>query len=808
MSKKIFKLSLSLLALVFLLSACTLPWKKKVAPGSETVVPTEEQGSTAEEVILTNTSRLKKFNNYEELAKFLAENSNPEVGSTRGLMIDSVMTKTFAPVAQSMGLVNSMAAESSAGASANSNVPNNSLDYSSTNNQVQGVDEADIIKTDGNYIYALVKNELSIIKASPASEASVVSKITFKSRPQDLFIDGQFLAVFGSDSQIYNQPVYQSFRRQNPYTFFKVFDISDPVNPKQVRDLNFEGSYFEARLIGDYVYFITNTYNSYVTNEPVVPRVLDNGQALSLKCEADTKCFAPDVYYFDIPYDSYSFTNITAINIKNNTEAISGQAYLLSSGQNLYVSQKNIYITYTQYLSEYDLEQDVKKELVKPKLSADDQDKIVKIEAAPNFLLNNNEKKIKIAQIIDRYLASLDVASQTSLSTEIDEALKQKLTEKAKEMEKTVIHKIAINGNKIEYRAMGEVSGHILNQFSLDENNDYFRLATTRSQQWSRLSSVSADSYSNIYVLDADLKLVGSLENIATTERIYAARFIGERVYLVTFKQTDPLFVISLANPAKPTVLGAIKIPGFSNYLHPVDPDGKQLIGLGRDTEETPNGGVKVNGLKLSLFDFTDLSKPKELDNYLIGDSSSDSIALQDHKAFLFSAGKNLLSIPAVLRENNRLSFAGALVFKLENNAFSLQGKIDHSAGGRFGQPDYWNGFDYYDNTVKRSLYINDQLFTFSNKFLKVNNLSDLKETKSLELTSGGDDYIITPGPTTGLPEPMPGLETGLNPSGPSAVVEPPVSSPGATAPASGAGAPGSLPPAAAEAPASVPPTP
>jgi uncharacterized secreted protein with C-terminal beta-propeller domain len=750
MSKKIFKLSLSLLAVVVLLSACTLPWKKKVAPGGGEATPSGDQASHAEDVLLTNTSRLKKFSNYEELAKFLAENSNPEMDATRGLMVDQAITKTAAPMAQSLNAAASgvSASEGSMSASDNSGVPNNSLDYSGTNNQVQGVDEADIIKTDGNYIYALVKNELSIIKATPASDANVVSKITFKSRPQDIFIDGQFLAVFGSDSQIYTQAIYQTFRRQNSYTFFKVFDISDPANPKQVRDLDFEGSYFDARLIGDYVYFITNTYNSYVTNEPLVPRVLENGQALSLKCEADTRCFAPDVYYFDIPYDSYSFTNITAINIKNNTEAISGQAYLLNNGQNLYVSQKNIYITYTQYLNEYDLEQAVKKELIQPKLSAEDQDKIVKIEAAPNFVLNNNEKKVKIAQIIDRYLASLDSATQSALSTEIDSALQAKLTEKAKEMEKTVIHKIAVNGNKIEYRAMGEVTGHVLNQFSMDENDDYFRLATTRSQQWSRLNTTPTDSFSNIYVLDTNLKPVGSLENIATTERIYAARFIGGRVYLVTFKQTDPLFVISLADPAKPTVLGAIKIPGFSNYLHPVDKDGKQLIGLGRQTEETATGGVKVKGLKLSLFDFSDLSKPKELDNYLIGDSSSDSIALQDHKAFLFSAGKNILSIPAVLRENGRLSFAGALVFKLDNNSFTLQGKIDHSAGGHFGQSDYWNGFSYYDNTVKRSLYIGDQLFTFSNKFLKINSLGDLKETKSLELTSGGDDYIITPVPT------------------------------------------------------------
>lgn len=738
MSKKTFLLSCLLLFLAATLSACTLPWKKPTAPDATPVVEKTEVATTTEASTSTGTSKLKKFNNYDELAEFLAANNNPTADLTRvsaGFLKSEMMAQSAA-VSDSGSQLN------------NSSQPNNSLDYSTTNNQVAGVDEADIIKTDGRYIYALVKNELSVINASPAAEAKVVSKIIFKSRPQDIFISGNFLAVFGGDNQIYAQEIYQSFRRQNAYTFFKVFDISDPANPKQVRDLDFEGSYRDARLVGDYVYFITDTYNNYIASEPLVPRVLDSGQALSSTCEAGGKCFAPAVYYFDIAYDSYNFTNITAINIKENAEAIGGQAYLLNSGQNLYVSQNNIYITYTQYLNEYDLEQDVKRELIYPLLSAEVQDKIDKIEATPSFILNSQEKKTKVAQYLDRYLNSLDSAAQTALNAEIDTKLAEKISEKAKDMEKTIIHKIGISGGQIEYRALGEVSGQVLNQFSMDENNNYFRIATTRSQYSSRLSESSSDSYSSIYVLDSNLQTVGKLENLATTEKIYAARFIGSRVYLVTFKQTDPLFVISLNDPTKPTVLGAIKIPGFSNYLHPADLNGTKLIGLGRETEETIAGNITAKGLKLSLFDFSDPTKPKELDSYVLGGGSSDSIALYDHKAFLYSAAKNLLVIPAALRDsNNRLDFAGALVFTLKDDAFTLLGKIDHSAGGHYGTTDYWDGYSYYDNTAKRSLYINDALFTFSNKFLKINSLIDLAEIKSLELLAGGDDYIITPMP-------------------------------------------------------------
>ncbi len=733
-----------LVVLSVLVSGCTLPWKKKVPINDQNTENVEE---TPIEEVASSTNQIKKFANYDELKKFLEEhnNSSQSVGSTMTIrnLAGAGISKSAAPMANS---AESLTASTDAAAS---------TDYSTTNNQVAGVDEADIIKTDGTYIYALVRNELKIIKANPASEATIISTITFKSRPQDIFIYGTSLAVFGSDQQIYTMAAYRSFRRQNPYTFFKVFDLSNPADPKLVRDLDFEGNYTDARLIGDYAYLFTNSYGNYIENEPLVPRVLDNGEVLANSCDASAKCFIPDVYYFDIPYDAYNFSNITAINIKDNSEMINGQSYLMNSGQNLYVSQNNIYITYTEYLNEYELEQTIKRELIYSKLISDDQDKITHIEAVADYILSKNEKKAKVSAIIDNYLNALSEEEQKTTQASIDEALKQKLTEKSKEMEKTVIHKIAINGHNVEYRGMGEVSGQVLNQFSMDESGDYFRIATTRNQMWSRLSDAPEKSYSNLYVLNSELKIVGSLENLATDERIYSARFMGDRAYLVTFKQTDPLYVVGLSDPTKPTVLGAIKVPGYSSYLHPADKNGNKLIGFGRDAEENSSGGATTKGLKLALFDFTDLSQPKELDSYLIGDATSDSIALQDHKAFLYSEAKNLLSIPAVLRQDNKVSFAGSLVFNIVDNKLVLKGKIDHSSGGNFSDSDYWGGYDYYDNTVKRSLYIDNNLYTFSNKFLKINSLSDLSTVKNLILTAGGNDYIITQ-PQTPAPLPIP----------------------------------------------------
>jgi uncharacterized secreted protein with C-terminal beta-propeller domain len=770
MTKKSFQFIVLLGLIVFLASACTPPWKKPNAPSSLLPDGSPVSDNSTASPTGSKVGQLKKFNSYEDLSKFLADHSNPDSGFnlSGGLGGREI---SMAPQTSGALTVSSEAASDSA-----------TPDYSTTNNQVAGVDEADIIKTDGQYIYALVRSELSIIRVTSAGEATPVSKITFKSRPQDIFIKDNYLSVFGSDEQIYAQPLYSSFRRQNPYAFFKVFDLTDPANPKLVRDLDFEGSYYDARLIGDYVYFITSTYGNYVAKEPLVPRVLENGVVLPIKCSGSEKCFAPDVYYFDIPYDSYNFTNLTAINVKNNGEPISGQVYLLNNGQNLYVSKDNIYITYTQYLSEYDLEALVKKELIFSKLSTDEQNKVTKIEAAESFVLNDNEKKYKIAQIIDRYLGSLTVEQQTTEQAEIDNQLKAKLIEKKNEMEQTYIHKIGISGSKITYQAIGQVSGQVLNQFSMDESGNYFRLATTRSRSWSRFTELQQDSYSNIYVLDKNLKLVGKSKDLGTTERIFSARFMGDRVYLVTFRQTDPLYVIGLSDPTSPTVLGSIKIPGFSNYLHPVDKNGTKLLGLGRAAKENTSGGVDIQGLKLSLFDFTDLSKPQELDSYLIGDSRSDSVALNDHKAFLYSEEKNLISFPATMYDSvsGQLTFAGALVFSINGAKLNLKGQIDHSAGGHFTQSDYWDGYGYYDNTVKRSLYIGDNLYTFSNKYLKINALTDLSAKKSLELTVGGDDYIITsPGSDT-----VPGSSAGAGTGG--APVPPPADLPGSAAGSSG----------------------
>lgn len=735
MPKKSYLLPILGVIILLTLAGCTFPWQKKKNPNNPnvqnpTTITNPDMATSTEQA----AGEIKKFKDLDELKAFLVKNPEANIfndgrGGGGGMEFGSDLKTTGEAIRETKSVSN---------------------DYSNTNIQVEGVDEADIIKTNGDYIYLLDYNDLYIIKAKPAESAVVTTKITFKSRPQEFYLSGNNLVVFGYDNQIYNDKTYQSFKRHSSFTYLKVFDVSDPKNPKQVRDLNLEGSYTDSRVVGDYLYFITNNYQGYLESEPILPRVFENGQVLLEKCGLSAKCYSPNIFYFDIPYQSFNFTSVLAINIKNNSEAISGDVYLLSGSQNLYVSPNNIYITYTEYLNEYDIEMEVTINLIKNKMSAADQEKIAKIEAVDSFILSNSEKKNKIYSLVQSYISNLSDSEQKILQAEIDNSLKIALEAKAQEMEKTVIHKIAFNNSTLTYQAMGQVPGHVLNQFSMDENNNYFRIATTRSQSWSRLESTNKDSYNNVYVLDDKLKVVGFLEKLAVGERIYAARFMGDRAYLVTYKQTDPLFVIDLKTPNAPKVLGELKIPGYSTYLHPYS--NNVLLGFGRDTELNSNGTVTNKGLKLGLFDVTNPSAPKELDSFVTGDKYSDSIALYDHKAFLISNAKNLVSIPAVFRTGqygNKVEFSGALVFNIIDNKIKLRSRIDHSDSGNYLNQDYWGGVNYYDNSVKRSLYIGDALYTFSNKFLKINDLKgngELAAIKTIDLLPKlSKDFEVTP---------------------------------------------------------------
>jgi uncharacterized secreted protein with C-terminal beta-propeller domain len=312
----------------------------------------------------------------------------------------------------------------------------------------------------------------------------------------------------------------------------------------------------------------------------------------------------------------------------------------------------------------------------------------------------------------------------------------------------TNIYKFALQAGKVQYYGTGTVPGRILNQFSMDENGGYFRVATTSDETWNNDQYTSSN---NIYVLNQDLQLIGKLENIAPGEKIYSTRFTGDRAYMVTFQQVDPFFVVDLKDPSNPMILGKLKIPGYSDYLQPYDEN--HIIGFGKDAVQAKgwNGQSQAfyEGMKIALFDVTDVNNPIEMSQALIGDRGTDSELLQNHKALLFSAEKNLLAFPVTVMEVENqttpgqtanlipaygtFAFQGLYVYSIDLvKGLQYRGRISH-----LSNEDYLKAGDVWydtDKNIDRGLYIGDTLYTLSSAMIKANNISDLAEINTLML--------------------------------------------------------------------------
>jgi uncharacterized secreted protein with C-terminal beta-propeller domain len=312
---------------------------------------------------------------------------------------------------------------------------------------------------------------------------------------------------------------------------------------------------------------------------------------------------------------------------------------------------------------------------------------------------------------------------------------------------KTTITKFNLDNGKVIFVGYGSVNGTLLNQFSMDEYNNHFRIATTIEGY----SNNKDTSTNNVYVLDDKLAIKGKIEGIAPSEKIYSVRFMGDRGYMVTFRHVDPLYVIDLSDPANPEILGQLKIPGYSDYLQPYDET--HLIGIGKEVDASidenlvhTEGAVyytAIQGVKISIFDVSDVENPIEMYKEVIGDRGTESLAATDHKAFLFDKDKNLLVVPMTVAElspgqvksdQGQYTFDGAYVYDISlDRGLTLKGKITH-----YDNNDSLlkAGYYYYggDLSIKRSLYINNILYTFSNNRLKLNNLSTIDEIKTLIL--------------------------------------------------------------------------
>jgi inhibitor of cysteine peptidase len=641
---------------------------------------------------------VNKFSSYEDLKTFL-ETSSSSLPYNYGVRSGGVTLEggDFSVQSSTAEAVPQPAAPTEPTAS----------DYSETNIQVEGVDEADIVKTDGEYIYIVSGGNVTIVKAYPPEEAKVLSKISLEGSITGIFINGDKLAVFETEYGIYplyasgvavdsssspeavnetktddepsgvtepsngSTPTEEPPREPEPITIqpivweppttsIKVYDISNRENPVLTRNFSVDGNYFSSRMIGDYVYVVATQYTFFVETDVFLPRVHSDNETEVIP--------ATDIYYHNTSDTSYSFTTIVALNIQNDAQEPTHETILLGGTSAIYVSQNNIYLTF------------------------------------PDYPMNPDEPM------------------------------------------KTTIQRIKIEKAAITFEAQGEVPGYVLNQFSMDEHSGYFRIATTTNNFNWRTFAEEVTSKNNVYVLDMNLNVVGKLEDLAPGEQIYSARFMGDRCYMVTFRNIDPLFVIDLSEPTAPTVLGQLKVTGYSGYLHPYDEN--HIIGIGKETEYDAEEDFSwYQGLKISLFDVSDVSNPVELAKYEIGDRGTDSPVLWDHKALLFDRERNLLVIPVMEAKIDPSQYngtvpdwaygepvwQGAYVFNISLDGLELRGQITHMEDGTLVNGGYY--YYYTGYTVQRSLYIENVLYTISDMKVKMNSLETLAEINTIDLS-------------------------------------------------------------------------
>ena len=670
---------------------------------------------------------IKKFSSADEIREYIRNNTalaaeEDGYGYGESWAVDDAI-RTMVPTAAPQ----TATAESAAKGAAVPAAIGGSTDHSTTNVQVAGVDEPDFVKNDGKYIYVISGQTLAIVDAYPAASASVISRTNIEDTPRDLFVDGNRLVLFvtgtedtdtsssgDSTAAVAGEKVMPYYYRNTlPVTHAVFYDIGDRTHPKVLKDYTIDGDYIDARLIGPDLYLVTREQvYTYDMDRITVPAVREGTKTV----------IAPEVYYFDNPERQYAFTTISSFDTPGAKEK-EARTYLVGSGNLLYVSENAMYITYQQYHNIY-------RTMRAQPLSGIDgtgSGSVVSLSGASAPVLWEEFNRMSETDKQDT-IENLKNAEQESFQKEIDQTT-------------TAIHKIAINNGAITYVARGEVPGIVESQFSMDEYQNNLRVATTSSVYTTR----GQYEYNNVFVLDSAMKTIGSLTHIAEQEKIYSARFIGDRLYLVTFKRVDPFFVIDLSVPTTPKILGKLKIPGYSDYLHPYD--ATHIIGVGKETGTNEWGGVSTKGLKIALFDVSDVDHPTQIDKVEIGDAGTDSAALTDHKAFLFDREKNLLVIPARVVTNQPALdgksgeyypniWYGAYVFGVTpGTGFTLRGTVQHGTDNR---SYYWYGSS--QNEVKRSLYIGDTLYTLSSAKILANPLDQINRTvATISLPDGGD---------------------------------------------------------------------
>ncbi len=542
---------------------------------------------------------------------------------------------------------------SSSGYTPDTNPNANSMtDYSKTNIQTEGVDEGDIVKTDGKYIYFVNDKGLTIIDSNPLTMKKVfeLKNKNYGKLIRDIFLDKNKLIIISDVLQ----------KNIGHRTFIETYDISDIKNLKLINENNVNGEYNQSRKKGERLYVITN-----------------------------------DHYHSDTLYNEMRQYPIDL----NDLYELSNKFKLVSEGVNL---EKVIYMPFTAHIS------------------------LTVINSIPLYPDEATDKIIFTGDPGQLYMSNDNIYTTS----------KQYAFNVDKRTTDTEIRKFAIEDKQFRYVGKIKVEGKLLNQFSMGEENGVLFVAHSKPPMDKK------DRENIISSFNENMKKISSLRGIAPKEKIYSARFVDGKAYIVTFRMIDPLFVVDIKNPSMMKILGQLKIPGYSNYLHPYSE--KYLIGFGYNVGQDIYGSDIRLGYKISLFDVSDYSKPKELSVVNIGEEGSYSYLGNNHKMLMFDSKRNIFALPIfeVSSKKERYYnhdytkydyFYGVFVIQLSNEKLKIKGKISHSDSKNAGEL----ANEYNKNSrqkIQRIVQIGDNIYTLSHSMLKVNDINTMEELKTLKL--------------------------------------------------------------------------
>jgi hypothetical protein len=605
------------------------------------------------------------------------------------------------------------------------NESESATEYSETNVQVLGVDEADFVKNDGTYIYILANGWFRIVDAWPPEEASEISAFNIEGEPKKMFVHDGRAFIYSSLDRI-NQTSYYGdtectygyncdFTGDGRKLKVTVVDISDVTAPRLMREIRFSGAYLNSRRINNAVYSVVISPEPEISGLKFWP---DQGDDLlfcgineqlpsddeiatmfeSLKAENRERIQSADITEW-LPSIKDVHYNVDGIPQENST--------LLESCDNFYRSAQK---DGKNFLS-----------IISTDSNGVDPLDTTTIMGKPGAVYASH--------------SALYIAARHSQNTM---PMPWFFHNETNINEASTLHKFQLVNEPpaSQYTGSGVVKGRVLNQFSMDEHNGFFRIATTTGH----LPDPKTHSTISIFEEKSnELVIVGQIDNIAPTEDIRSARFMGDKGFVVTFKKTDPLFVFDLSDPHKPTITGELKIPGFSTYMHRLDDD--HLLTIGYDADDQ-GSFAWFQGIMLQIFDVSDMTNPLLIHKEVIGTRGSTSEAATNHLAFNYFGSKGLLAIPMTICERDEqlekkpggsygdiMRFSGLLVYDINvETGFELLGSVPHIAPE--SQENYrrtcYSWWTESNSYVKRSIFMDDYVFSITDKSIKANSLSDI----------------------------------------------------------------------------------